>query len=84
MRNEGFKHSIKDVRNRFNVGDLIDIVLRLAKDGQAYRIQGRARIIGKYDDYILIEKSGYIGEIRECISYKEIHSKDVKVVVVRC
>ena len=74
---------VKDITSSFKDGD--EVIVELTGRGEAHRIKGMAKIIRKYDNFMLLEGINN-KRFKECILYTDIISGDciIRLAKIRC
>lgn len=69
-----------EVKNRYKVGMKIKVQNTGIKNG-AYHIEGNVKVKGIYKDFMLVERQGAEGKVRECVHFRDILCGSTRVEV---
>lgn len=86
---DNFMNGLLKVRKEYAEGQKVDVSystkLNKPRSGSIHTgaIKGRARIKEMHRDFMLLEKQGALGVVRECINFNAILAGDVNVAVLK-
>lgn len=79
---DNFMNGLLKVRKEYAEGQKVDVSYVKKGSYPSGAIRGRATVKKMYRDFMLLEKQGALGVVKECINFTTILAGDIKVAVV--